>query len=259
MVRGFGWIGRRLARSALKKLETDPELQEEARKTALRILQGPGNTGGFAPESPEKPESASFSPEEGAEEPESAKGSGKQRGSGDLLLDGYVSLYQRALASGDEARVVKYAGLVQQRQEFLIKSERNRANAMRRRGGGEDEEEEGGEEAPINLNDLRPHATEIADGLIDALAEFIPGDLLKKNRAMARTYIAGLINEHPDVVPKAQQAISKVVDRFFKGIVGQVQGGQADAGRTWPSGYDPRQYDAFNPLTWPPQWLEQGI
>ena len=145
---------------------------------------------------------------------------------GDIVLDSYYDLLQKAKEAEDLDKIVQYANAIQEREKFLERSERGRKASYSRRHIrinkylDEDEDDDAEEEESeskkseltslkdLDVSNLGEHADEIADAILSLLKENgieIPSMFMSK----AKDYIAKGLKEHPDIVKKLFETLQK--------------------------------------------------
>lgn len=219
---GLGsWIGRRVLNSTLKGYGVSPDEFNEAISTLktfskgamVRKNQGEGTnqgenqvpTTGYVPDS-----------EEG----------GETNSTGDAVLDRYYEL----LSDATTDREIKDLGrAIQDREQFLNRSRVNRENRSGRSKGGDTKDQGTGtnggglDTSTLDLTNLAPHASEIADDLIRRFKDLglpIPNEYAEA----AKTYMVGKITERPAIVKEMLDNLGTVI-RKYTGGSGSVGGG----------------------------------
>ncbi|MEM3245970.1 MAG: hypothetical protein QXN16_04350 [Candidatus Micrarchaeaceae archaeon] len=139
---------------------------------------------------------------------------------GDIILDSYYALLEKAKKNEDLDKIVQYANAIQERERFLERSARGRKASYSRRNITRREEEEEGEEEEqketqnwenIDINNLSSHAEEIADAIVEMLssANILPGFVIKQ----AKPLILKIINEHPDAIKNLLEKLKDLLPK----------------------------------------------
>lgn len=228
------WLWKRAVRGAATALRTDPALQmevQDAVSEALGLKKDASNQppkGGGNVETAPSEESLTSNMDQGTSEgPDETTYPGDEGNGGnrDPVLD---VLYEAMEDARSKGRYDKAVDLARQ-----IKRVRGGMGGGRPPVEGKFDVKH--QTADLDLNNLAPHAEDIASDVLGAFKEFIPGDLLSRYGEAAKNQIAGEIRKNPTIVKDLLDTVNGTV-RKWAGVREKPKGGQ-EQGK--PGAYDP--------------------
>lgn len=191
----------------------------------------------------------------------------EESGSGDIVLDSLYDLLDKAKKAQNMTKVVEYANAIEKRELTLIRRAAGTRGRSRQLGRNlaaksEDEEDEPEQTAPtqsfdmanFNVDNLAPHADEIAGELIAMLPDKMGDFDLAGMKGMAKGTISEQIRKNPDIVPKAMVRIQNLL----AGIAGPKSSSAASPPQGVTKSGRPMiqvggvALDPEHPETWPP-------
>jgi len=175
----------------------------------------------------------------------------------DVVLGAYLDLFERAKAQEDLQKMAEYAAAIDERQRFLerqARAKRARAVQLGRYGeiependGAEPQERQAAQIPAIDITNLAPHADTIADAIMDAFGDMIPGPF----KGTARSTIMNAIQKHPDAIKKFMDKMMSLMGTGSQGSTGSPGGAPSPGGMRFVIAGT--NFDPYHPETWAKQ------
>jgi hypothetical protein len=250
----FGWAYRRILKGAIKKLNTDPEVQNEVRNALISVVSG-SIQGQNKPEmqSAEQNEPISGSPVEAEGSVSTVPEGYVSESSGDIVLDGFLAQFRHAVEMHDAKGIAYWGDRVTERQRYLRRAEAGFAARQRQL----EEPPQTATNSNIDIKNLAPYADQLARELLSALDPLtqrlgvaVPKNIKIGNMEIDTSkFLADKIRENPDAIAKVLQSLQGLLQRYVPS-----RGGGGGIGAQGPfAGFDPS-----NPDTWPETWRQAG-
>lgn len=162
--------------------------------------------------------------------------------------DPVEGVYTEAMNQALEKRDYKTAA------EIATKLKRHRAGSSggrprTRRNDPDEEESLTSNSRELDINNLAPHADEIASDLFDVIKGLgvIPAEMVEKYQGAAKGQIAEEIRKRPTMVKDVLDGINDTVNKWA---------GKPGSGKATQQG---PKFDPGDPASWPKEWGDVGV